>query len=557
MSGLSVDLLWQRRHRGLVSVGAASLDDAGNALLIKPDEFESRTYQILQFAPNGEATELSVVSVERIRQWIGAPDGHFMIGMTADDIYLFRDRKKTRFMTERRATFADVALAPEPGWFVCGFSDEVFATHGIALGDANGRLSWTRDLAVGIQRVGISGDGKCLAVALADGMVLAIDSHRNTLWEHAVEENLTALAMSDTGAGCVVGTDAGTVRAISGDGIVRWSASIGVPITAVALSGLADFTAVTASEGSTHLLVCLDNDGNPVWEYELDTRPADVCCSVGGRHLLVTSTHGEASCFAVEGGTSSASIIDRAVDAARRLLVEGDPVAAWEAVSPAVAASPQQPDVASVYLDAREKALALVLTEGAAALERGDVSAANDLAATASRIDPWDASAFELRCRSRDARREECARAAESAELLHDLDTALTAWTEVVALDPTDTRARDGLRRVRTGQAESLVQLGEQAEAEERFDEAISAWKEAQRLAPSETLEARLTEAEVRRCLQTGIAHYQAQRLPEAIFQLKKALTFDRANEEARRYLGYATGLSGDTGIADRFARLE
>jgi tetratricopeptide (TPR) repeat protein len=128
---------------------------------------------------------------------------------------------------------------------------------------------------------------------------------------------------------------------------------------------------------------------------------------------------------------------------------------------------------------------------------------------------------------------------------------------DVVALDPTDARARDGVRRVRTAQAEALVQLGEQAETGGRIDEAIAAWKEAQRLAPSKTLGARLTDAEVSRCLQTGIAHYEAQRLPEAVFQLKKALTFDPENEEARRYLGYAQGLSGDTNIADRFARLE
>jgi tetratricopeptide (TPR) repeat protein len=102
-----------------------------------------------------------------------------------------------------------------------------------------------------------------------------------------------------------------------------------------------------------------------------------------------------------------------------------------------------------------------------------------------------------------------------------------------------------------------MIQIGDQAEAAGRVDQALAAWKEAQRLSPSDALTARITQAEFQRCLQAGIAHYETQRLPEATFQLKKALTLDPNNEEARRYLGYAQGLSGDTGIADRFARLE
>jgi hypothetical protein len=556
MSGLNVDLLWQRRHRGLVSIGAATLDDSGNALLIKPDEFESRTYQVLRFSAAGDVTELAAVSVERVQQWVGSSDGRFLIGVTADDVYLFRDGKKARFMTDRRATYADVALAPEAGWFVCGFSDEVFATYGIAYGDANGRLGWTRDLSVGVNRVALSRDGKSITIALADGTILATDSTRVTLWEHALDENITAVAMSAKGGGCVAGTDQGTVRALSGDGVVRWSTSIGVPIVAAALSDAADFAAVAASEGSTHLIVGLDDAGNPVWEYQLEGRPAGISCSPNGRHLLVITAGGEATCFAVEGAGTASSSHERTLEEARRLL-PNDPVSAWELIAPAAAAAPHLPDVAAVFLEARGAALSSLQREAASALEKGDAGFATTIGEIAARVDPWDPAVFALRGRCREARIEERARAAESAELLQDLEGALAAWSEVVGLDAANVAAREGVRRVRSQQAEALMQVGDRAEAAGRIDEALAAWKDAQRLSPSEALGFRITEADARRCLQLGIAHYEAQRLPEATFQLKKSLSLDPDNEEARRYLGYVQGQSGDSGIADRFARLE
>ena len=77
-----------------------------------------------------------------------------------------RESRKTRFMPDRRAAYTDFSLSLDTGWFVAGYSNPVFAAHGIAFGDANGRVGWTRDLPAAVNRVGISADGRVLAAAL-------------------------------------------------------------------------------------------------------------------------------------------------------------------------------------------------------------------------------------------------------------------------------------------------------------------------------------------------------------------------------------------------------
>ena len=71
MSLSSVNLLWQKRLRGLLPAALHGTADNGQALLIKPDEFERRTYQILAADASGETRELSAITVETVYSWPG------------------------------------------------------------------------------------------------------------------------------------------------------------------------------------------------------------------------------------------------------------------------------------------------------------------------------------------------------------------------------------------------------------------------------------------------------------------------------------------------------
>src|SRR5690349_4339368 len=116
MSFSSVNLLWQTRFRGLLPVTANSAADSGQVLLIRPDELENRTYQLLLVDPLGEAREAGAVSVETVRKFDGAPGAKLLLAMTTDDLYLVREGRKVRFMGDHRVLFADVSLAADPGW---------------------------------------------------------------------------------------------------------------------------------------------------------------------------------------------------------------------------------------------------------------------------------------------------------------------------------------------------------------------------------------------------------------------------------------------------------
>src|SRR6185369_11785324 len=94
----------------------------------------------------GQARELGAVSVETVSKFEVAPGGQSMLGVTDDDIYLFREGRKSRFMADRRVSYSDVALARQGGIFGCAFSDMMFASHTVALAEIGGRLAWTKDI---------------------------------------------------------------------------------------------------------------------------------------------------------------------------------------------------------------------------------------------------------------------------------------------------------------------------------------------------------------------------------------------------------------------------
>lgn len=561
MSLTSVNLLWQKRWRGLLPVPLHAAASSGHALLIRPDEMERRTYQLLSLDADGEAQELGAISVETVYRFDGVPDGRLLIGMTGDDIYVFRDGKKIRFMAERRVTYADASLSPGTGWFVAGFSDALFASHGVAFGDANGRFGWAKDIEQPVNRVAIAGDGRTLTAALQDGRIQALDNMRNALWRCANDEPVTALAMPRSGPDVVVGTENGSILSLDNDGGFRWRSPVGIPVLALSVDEANQWVAAVHSDGTTHLLVCLGPDGSPVWEYELEARPSGVALAPNGRFLVVTTAAGGVSCFEVDfasapgftvGGRKARDLA--AVDAA---LGAGEIARAHALLADLAAAAPWDEDVAARRLEVRAFLVETLRERSREAEAAGEWDRPLSLLDEAAAADPWDASLFGERSALRErviAAKAERALALEGA---FDPEDAGRLWAEILALDPAHAAAREAIRRVRRARAEELTREGDARRDAGDLQGALALWQEAQALHTDEGLAARLRQAEVDRCIALGTAHYEAQRMPEATFQFRKALALDPSNETAQRYLGYTDSVSSDTTIADRFARLE
>jgi tetratricopeptide (TPR) repeat protein len=498
--------------------------------------------------------------VETVHKFDGLAGGRLVLGMTADDIYIFREGRKVRFMPDRRVLYTDLCVAPEQGWFACSFSDSVFNTHGLAFGDANARLGWTRDLQTPPNRVAITGDGRCVVVGMQDGLLMAMDNMRTPLWECVQGEPITALALPAAGARPVAGTESGTVVALDEDGGFRWRSPVGLPVIAVATDTEARWVAAVVSNEAAHLLVCFGPDGSPLWEYELEGKPTGVSLSPNGRYLLVSGAGGAVSCFEVDFQSAAARLAFQrsgGLDTARAAAAAGDLAHAHGLFAAHLEAAPHDVSAAAEMLQIGNDLVTRLREEADLLASEGRMLDALQALERAAQFQPWDPELFNARADCRRAALEGCRQNAEALEANRDWDAARSAWLEALRLDPACVAAREALARIRSEQATELMLAGDQLEAFGDRDEAVALWHQAEALDATDQLRSRLQRAEVARCVAAGIAFYEAQRMPEAAFQFRKALALDPDHEEARRYLGYTEGITGDSVIADRFARLE
>jgi len=560
MSLASVNLLWQQRYRGLMAVAQHNVADDGRVLLIKPDEFERRTYQLLDVQTDGATSEAGAISVETVQKFDGLAGGRFVAGITADDLYLFREGKKLRFMPDRRVTYTDVHVAPDTGWFACSFSDSVFSTHGLAFGDANGRLGWTKDLRTPPNRVALTADGRVVVAGLQNGHLLAMDQMRTPLWECFQEEPISALALPATGARPVAATEAGTVLAVDEDGGFRWRTTVGIPAVAVATDREAHWSAAVFSNETSHLVSCFGPDGSPVWEYELEARPTGVSLSPNGHYLLISCAQGGVFLFQVDFSQATRGTgrpRGRDVETARAAAAVGDFRHARELLLPALQAAPHDVSLARELAEVEAGWLERLRLEAQSHAEDGRLLDALQTLEEAAAAFPWDAELFQERLRYRERALHTCRENARALEEVREWDAARAVWLSALRLEPGCLELREALARLSVAQAQEYMLAGDQQETFGDLEGALAHWQQALILNECEELRVRLLRAEIARCLAAGIAFYEAQRMPEAAFQFRKVLALDPTHEEAQRYLGYTEGMTADTGIADRFAHLE
>src|SRR5262245_3005663 len=93
----TVNMIWKRKWRGSYPVSRFALDDRGTLSAALPRPLETRAYELTRLSREGEAEPRVVFSSETLLKMDLSAEAEEMIGMTADDLYLFQGGHKGRY----------------------------------------------------------------------------------------------------------------------------------------------------------------------------------------------------------------------------------------------------------------------------------------------------------------------------------------------------------------------------------------------------------------------------------------------------------------------------
>lgn len=543
----------------MLAAGPRSVADDGSSLLVRPDEFEHRTYQLLRADVDGGSHEVGALALETVRQIAARPDARLILARTHESLYLFRDGKKARFMPETRAQYVDCALATDTGWFIAAYCDPLGSAHSLAFGDASGRVGWTRECPEPVAAVGISADGSRIAMATTDGDLEILDPMRQVQARVALGSPVTALCMGKAGCELVVGLQSEELVRVDNAGRLTWR----MPISGIALSiaGGDHFERIAVglrTGESEFAILILDSSGVCRWESPCAIEPRGAASSPAGRHFVFSFANGEARCLewdpVAEPEPESAP---EQLVAARSLAAAGKLAEALHHGIAHLNAHPTDMDAAEWLLDLRDRLVSELCDQARAFEASGRPGAALESARAALAWAPLSVGMFEVTVRLRIAA--ERLRVTEARELASagEFAAAHAIYLELLTADPFRTDLRSELDAVRAAWSRAQVTDAEVRLSRGLPEEALTLWRSAYQLHPTAALEARIRVAEIDRMLTSARHLYEADRMTEAAFQFRRILGLDPTHAEARRYLGYAEGRTSDGGLQDRFSRLE
>ncbi|MBB6052768.1 tetratricopeptide repeat protein [Armatimonas rosea] len=561
----NVNLVFLRKARGLAPLSRYALQDDGTLLVSVPDELEVRTFHLVRYSEQGRSRTLHTYNVETLRKTEITPDGSSYVGTTDDDLYLFREARKTRFLSDRRASYTDISLGAEAARFGTAFCDLLGSGHSVALGELDGRLLWTKDIAYPISRICIDRGARYLAIAGESGDLSLVDYTRTTIWSHRQEVPLLAVATAGpertafaTGGPEV---EAGGVGLVGSDGVLLWFTElVGTPID-VAMDATGQSIAVLlALDHGSGRLVFLNDEGMPIWDIDFeDARPTGISVAPGGRFVAVSLRDGSLIAYELTFGERMASLSEEATLAeARGAWDKGNVAVAAEVLRARLDAVPSDLRacqlLSDVLADLRQRALGAAET----AETVGDfVGAAAHLAQALQDL-PHDLVLTQASAALQERWYQAKLLQAQAALSEGNTDAAEAAFLEAIQANPLATDARTGLAQVRYAAAESALSRGRGLLMRGDAVGAILAFTEARQKGVSgPDLNELVRQARVTEAMALGNALYQDQQYAAALFQYKKALRLDPDNGEALQKLRYAQNFLQDTQLSDRFSRLE
>lgn len=551
----TLNLVWQQTLRGVYGLAPRALDNGGSLTVVAPRPLQARTWEARRIGLDGSAEALCSFAVERLLKLDLARDGCCLVGMTADDVYLFQTGAKQRFLEERRVLFIDAAVSASGERIAVVFSDFAGTSFATALGDCAGRASWIRDLDFCPASLALSGDGRRLAIGAEAASACCLDARRREVWRFETEEAVRAVALSDDGARALLADESGRLTLLDAEGARLWAVELDGRASRIALSGDGRLAgALVEQHGSWRL--CLAQDGHIDWDQELDAEPDGLSLSPDGRIVAVSEKGGQVSVCEVvraEGGRAPSRIAsgvlhsqeggDRSTQLRQALLYNPADVEAAE-------------ELQRVELEQREAALA----RAEAALDAGDLAGADQELSVLIERDPLDIDAAGRLKELRRSRVESLLRSAGERSGEGRFAEAEAALVSALTIDSGLLDVRRKLRSLSQSAAAQLLDEAKMRARSGELQQAVAALERAQKAWPSEETARLLDEALVALELKQGMEAYNAGQFAQAAFQFRKVLRRDPQNATAARHLRFAErfarGSESDTG-SERFKYLE
>ena len=555
----NVNMRFTRRARGVAALSRYALSDDGGVLVSAPDEIEARTAHLVRFRADGKSEVRETYSVETLRRLEIASDGAAYIGITDDDLYLFREGRKSRFLSDRRVAYADMGLDAEGKRLVAAFSDVMASGYSLALGEIGGRALWTKDFPFVITRTALDRSGMYIAVAGATGELMILDAARATVVRHQRESAIYAVAT--IGPARTMFATADGVGAVDSEGGLLWFAEFDAPPVEIALDAAARTTAVLLRDSdSSGRLVFLSERGLPLWDVDFDTsRPTGVSVSADGRGAAVTLRDGTITVFELHYGEPSRHAGGaRTREAADTLRMQGNWQAAAETLSAHLEIFPTDADACRTLAETLTAFRAQTLAAVEISQQLEDFAGADERLAAYLDADPMNA---EIVARRRDLRRAGTQRsliAGQSAAQSGDRDAAEAHFRAAIAADSHNADARAALSDILQIAAASALTAAQKFLAVADYPAALAALMEAgRRGADSEEVAALLRAARIGEALHAGNELYRQQQYAAALFQFKKVLRLDPHNVDAAQKISYSQNFQQNSQLSERFTRLE
>ena len=565
----TVNMLWERKYRGAYPPARYALDDAGTLTLAIPRPLEARTFDLSRLRLDGGIENRSSFAVETLTKLETSAHSDSVVGLTADDLYLFQVGSKSRFLPERRINYIDGAMSADGRVVTGAFSDVAGASFALALGEIGGNVTWIREIPEAVSAVAVARDGSRVALGAETGTLWLLDASRREVWTFAQEGAVRAVACSDEGLHVAYGLADGKVGLIGDDGARKWEARLPGEVFAVALSGDGSLCAALCrppgNPASVHLY-CLDASGTVGLDFDSEKRLLGVSLSPDGRYLATGARDGTTTVYEVVPAESAGQGQNRHADgdplaAASALRKAGDFAGALQMLREALDSDPADCEGCDRLLTVRAAYLQEGFDEAQAKAADGDFVAAIGLLAALLTAEPLHTEVAQTLRTSRVKRSEQLIAEAQAQSAAGRVGQAERTLREAIAVAPVGpTPARIALAALYTRHAEAADAEADRLLAQGDLQAGLAALERAQSVAASRERTQKIARAQTALEFATGMAAYNEKRYNEAVFQFKKVLARDPAHPEAKRYLNFAQKFAQDAtteSLTDRFSRLE